>query len=107
MGFMTKETYEKYILQHVFTVVGEDDMSTVKAALAPLIGVQFNILSIPKEILKAFEPSQTGTIIGTLMDACIPQLSKITESAAFDSVELTKNDGILGEREGYPDFVLN
>ncbi len=105
MGFMTKENYEKYILEHTANVVTKEDMLAVKTALKPLIGAQFNILSIPKDILKAFEPSQIGSIIGALMDACIPQLSKITESDTFDSVGLKKNDGILGEREGYPDYI--
>ncbi len=107
MGFMTKDEYEKYVSEHVVSVISEEDIVGIKTALQPLIGAQFNILSIPKEILLAFEPSQIGTIIGSLMDACIPQLSKITESNAFDNVGLRKNDGILGDREGYPDYLHN
>lgn len=105
MAFMTKEEYEAYVAEHASNVVSTEDIAHIKTALQPLIGAQFNILSIPKEILLAFEPSQIGTIIGSLMDACIPQLSKITESNTFDSVGLRKNDGILGEREGYPDYL--
>lgn len=105
MAFMTKEEYEEYVAKHASNVVSTEDIAHIKTALQPLIGAQFNILSIPKEILLAFEPSQIGTIIGSLMDACIPQLSKITESNTFDSVGLRKNDGILGEREGYPDYL--
>ena len=75
-----------YVAEHASNVVSAEDIANIKSALHPLIGVQFNILSIPKEILLAFEPSQIGTIIGSLMDACIPQLSKITESNTFDSV---------------------
>ena len=99
MAFMTRDEYETYVAEHPSTIVSAEEISYIKTALKPLVGAQFNILSIPKEILLAFEPSQIGTIIGTLMDACIPQLSKITESHTFDSVGLRKNNGILGERE--------
>lgn len=105
MAFMTRDEYETYVAEHPSTIVSAEEISYIKTALKPLVGAQFNILSIPKEILLAFEPSQIGTIIGTLMDACIPQLSKITESHTFDSVGLRKNNGILGEREGYPDYL--
>lgn len=104
-GFMTKEAYEKYVADHCETVISQEEINDIKESLKPLIGAQFNVLSIPEEILKAFEPSQVGTIIGSLMDACIPQLSKLTESNEFDSVGLSKNEGILGEREGYPDYI--
>lgn len=105
MAFMTKEEYEAYVKEHTHSVVSGEEIAYIRTALRPLIGAQFNILSIPKEILLAFEPSQIGTIVGSLMDACIPQLSKITESDTFDSVGLRKNDGILGDREGYPDYL--
>ena len=94
MAFMTKEEYEAYVREHTHSVVSSEDIANIKTALSPLIGAQFHILSIPKEILLAFEPSQIGTIVGSLMDACIPQLSKITESDTFDSVGLRKNEGI-------------
>jgi len=78
-----------------------------RAAMAPLIGVQLPILQIPRHALLAFEPSQIGTITGTLMDACIPQLDKVLPKAELEEMEahgLSKHEGILGEREGYPDF---
>mgnify|MGYP004555999561 CR=1 FL=1 len=105
MGFMTREEYERYITENIVNVIGAEAIDDIKTALQPLIGAQFNILSIPEEILLIFEPSQIGTIIGSLMDACIPQLSKITESNTFDNVGLRKNEGILGDREGYPDYL--
>lgn len=105
MGFMTREKYERYVTENIVSVIGAEAIDNIKTALQPLIGAQFNILSIPEEILLAFEPSQIGTIIGSLMDACIPQLSKITESNTFDNVGLRKNEGILGDREGYPDYL--
>jgi len=104
MAFMTKQDFENYISSNPGNSITEQQIYDIKDSLSPLIGTQFNILSIPEEILIAFEPSQIGTIIGSLMDACIPQLSKITEDDAFNSVGLTKNEGILGEREGYPDY---
>jgi hypothetical protein len=105
MAFMTKEEYEQYIAQHIVNPVTPTQIASFRRSLQPLIGAQFNILSIPEEILTAFEPSQIGTIIGALMDACIPQLSKITDSDTFNTVGLRKNDGILGDREGYPDYI--
>lgn len=105
MAFMTKAEYENYIATHHTAVITEEEMHDIRDSLHPLVGAQFNILSIPKEILKAFEPSQVGTIIGTLMDACIPQLHTITDSDMFDHIGLRKNDGILGDREGYPDYL--
>ena len=66
MAFMTKEEYEAYVAEHASNVVSTEDIAHIKTALQPLIGAQFNILSIPKEILLAFEPSQIGTIIGSL-----------------------------------------
>ena len=53
------------------------ELESLGQALQPLPGIQFNILKIPKDILRAFEPSQIGTIVGTLMDACIAQLAQI------------------------------
>ena len=105
MGFMHKDEYEDYVEQYDANVISNEEMEEMKASLSPLIGVQFNVLSIPKEILKAFEPSQIGTIVGSLMDACIPQLSILTDSDMFNFVGLSKNEGILGEREGYPDYI--
>lgn len=104
MAFLTKNDFETYIATHPGNTITNEKIREVKQALLPLIGTQFNILSIPQEILIAFEPSQIGTIIGSLMDACIPQLSKITDDDAFNSVGLTKNEGILGDREGFPDY---
>ena len=92
-------------LYNIVNQVTSAQIDSFSRSLQPLIGAQFNILSIPKEILTAFEPSQIGAIIGALMDACIPQLSKITDSDTFNTVGLRKNSGILGDREGYPDYI--
>jgi hypothetical protein len=66
--------------------------------LSPLIGAEISYLKIPAEAAAAFEPSQVGTIVGTLTDAVLPSI------ALANSVGLFKRAGILGDREGYPDF---
>lgn len=78
--------------------ISEAELNELRAALRPLIGTQFTSLTLPTAALKAFEPSQIGTIVGSLMDALIPHLDDIPQ------VGLEKHEGILGEREGYPDY---
>ena len=89
-----------------------EQMEIFGHSVKTLIGVQLPILQIPEKTLVAFEPSQIGTITGTLMDACIPQLGEIIRDDNLGASRetdcfghgLTKADGILGEREGYPDY---
>ncbi|MDY6392610.1 MAG: hypothetical protein SPL80_07200 [Bacilli bacterium] len=85
--------------------VQKSDILLMKKKFEPLLGAQFNVLSLPEELLMAFEPSQVGSIVGNLIDACIPFLSKITDSELISAIGLSKNEGILGEREGYPDYL--
>jgi hypothetical protein len=75
------------------------ELKKVADQLKPLVGVQFHSLALPTVALRAFEPSQVGTIVGTLMDALIPHLPNAK------AVGLEKAAGVLGEREGYPDYV--
>ena len=70
----------------------------LKNALRPLLGHEVKYLQIPVEAAAQFEPSQIGTIIGTLVDAMLPHI------ALEVGVGLQKHSGILGDREGYPDF---
>lgn len=82
-----------------------DKMVELMARLRPLIGVQLDVLRLPRAVLHAFEPSQIGTITGTLMDACIPQLPALLRTKGLsDAVGISKHEGVLGEREGYPDY---
>ena len=67
-------------------------------ALKPLVGVEIGHLRIPADVAENFEPSQIGTIVGTLTDAVLPSI------ALEKKIGLNKGDGILGDREGYPDF---
>jgi hypothetical protein len=70
------------------------------------MGVQLDVLKLPRDALVGFEPSQIGTIVGTIMDACIPQLHLLTKGrASMADVGLTKYQGTIGEREGYPDYL--
>lgn len=78
--------------------ISKEEIAKLTLALKPLIGTQFTSLTLPAPALKAFEPSQIGTIVGSLMDALIPYLPDIPQ------VGLQKHEGILGEREGYPDY---
>ena len=75
--------------------------------IAPLIGVQLIVLRLPRRALSAFEPSQVGTIVGDLMDACIPELASLVDQQKpeLGGVGLSKHKGVLGDREGYPDYL--
>ena len=79
-------------------MLGQRDLKELRKALEGLVGLRFDGLSLPKVALVQFEPSQVGTLVGTLMDACLPFLPGIPD------VGITKHEGILGEREGYPDY---
>ena len=81
-------------------------LEALKSALKSLVGIQFGVLRIPAGALVGFEPSQVGTVVGVLMDACIPQLDLITDDKEIlDKVGLKKHAGILKDREGYPDYI--
>lgn len=86
--------------------IAQADLAELADSLSDLLGVQLDVLRLPRPVLKAFEPSQIGTIVGTLMDACIPELSNFYENQMvdMDAIGLSKHEGILGEREGYPDY---
>ena len=77
----------------------ERAMLELSNALSPLIGVEISYLKLPPEAARQFEPSQIGTIVGTLTDAVLASI------ASSKPVGLRKGPGILGSREGYPDFL--
>lgn len=86
--------------------ISEDDLKELEDFFSPLVSLPIEVLRLPRSILAGFEPSQIGTIVGTLMDACIPQLSTLLpDNAELENVGLMRADGILGDREGYPDYV--
>ena len=78
--------------------VTPQQLATLHTALHPLKGVQFDSLLLPRVALADIEPSQVGTIVGPLMDAMIPHLTGIAD------IGIEKHEGLLGEREGYPDY---
>jgi hypothetical protein len=88
--------------------ITNEEIVLLHKKFSTLIGLSIPVLNIPRDILKAFEPSQIGTIVGTVMDACIPQIDSIIEnSKVIADIGLQKHEGILGEREGYPDYKTN
>ena len=105
-GYITFAQFKK-LAKLKAPVVSKTEVKRMTKIMSQLIGVQFNILSIPKEILVNFEPSQIGTIVGSLMDACIPQLASIPTTNYLPDIGLHRHNGILGEREGYPDYLHN
>ena len=81
------------------------EIADLARQLAPLVGVRLDLLRLPKAVLSAFEPSQIGTIVGTLMDACIPELPALLRGRGpRDAGGITRHQGAVGEREGYPDY---
>ena len=66
--------------------------------LKPLCGAQVKYLQLPMDLALQIEPSQVGTIVGTLTDLLLPRI------ALEQGIGLIKAAGILGDREGYPDF---
>jgi hypothetical protein len=83
------------------------ELEKLRQALQPLIDVQVGVLRLPKDTLVGFEPSQIGTLVGVIMDACIPQLDLVIEGdqQLLQKVGLKKHAGILKDREGYPDYI--
>lgn len=83
----------------------ESRIEAVRRALRSLVDVQLDLLRIPSAALIGFEPSQIGTIAGALMDASLPQLELLLPgNDLLADVGLRKAPGLLGDREGYPDY---
>ena len=80
------------------TINSQFCLDNLRDTLSPLIGAEVHYLALPRDVIKNFEPSQIGTIVGTLTDAVLPYI------ALEKKVGLHKGVGILGDREGYPDF---
>lgn len=86
--------------------ITQEELDQLKDALVPLLGVQLDVLKIPRVVLQNFEPSQVGSIAGNLMDACIPQLSELLpENDKLADLGLRRTIGMIGDREGYPDYT--
>lgn len=100
---------KKFKIDRIITnKISNENIYKLHQSLNSLIGITLPVLNLPTEILSAFEPSQIGTIIGTIMDACIPQLDKIIDdSTLIEHMGLHKHEGLLGDREGYPDYKMD
>lgn len=86
--------------------IEDPKVKTLIETLSLLKGESLDILSIPKDALVAFEPSQVGTIVGTLMDACIPHLDKLlADGTKFAKLGISRAAGDNKDREGYPDYI--
>lgn len=86
-------------------MISDQEIQQVDASVRPLIGLQLDLLLIPEPVLTALEPSQIGTIVGTLMDATLPLLGVLP--LGLPDIGITKHEGILKDREGYPDYLHN
>ena len=85
--------------------IADAEIADLASRLQGLIGVRLDVLQLPRSVLQAFEPSQIGTIVGTLMDACIPELPTLLRGQeGAGEYGIAKHEGVLGEREGYPDY---
>lgn len=80
------------------SITTEHALQELRQALQPLCGTQVRYLQLPTDLALNIEPSQVGTIVGTLTDLLLPRI------ALEQGIGLTKAAGILGDREGYPDF---
>ncbi|NBB17511.1 hypothetical protein GVN21_19290 [Caulobacter sp. SLTY] len=80
-------------------ITEEEALEKLREALSPLCGTPVDYLRLPADMALQMEPSQIGTIVGTLTDLMLPRI------ALAKGIGLTKAAGLLGEREGYPDFV--
>lgn len=76
-------------------------LESLRTALTPLRDTQVRYLQLPADPALQIEPSQVGTIVGTLTDLLLPRI------ALEKGIGLTKAAGLLGDREGYPDFQHN
>ena len=89
--------------------ISERDLSALRASFLPLIGLRVSWLSIPDAALVGFEPSQLAVIVNTLLDAALPQIERLAtdpeNAAKLRGIGLSKFPTIIGQREGYPDYV--
>lgn len=79
-------------------ITDDGALSGLREALRPLCGTPIDFLRLPADMALQMEPSQIGTIVGTLTDLMLPRI------ALSKGIGLSKAAGLLGEREGYPDF---
>ena len=82
-------------------ITNADALTSLEEALKPLCGTTVDYLKLPAEMGMEIEPSQVGTIVGTLTDLLLPRIALEKGIGLKKAVSF---GGTLGEREGYPDF---
>lgn len=103
-GRWPKHTYRLATEKHDLKwgpITNPEALAALEDTLKPLCGTTVDYLKLPAEMGLEIEPSQVGTIVGTLTDLLLPRI------ALEKGIGLTKAvsfGGTLGEREGYPDF---
>ncbi len=89
--------------------IGDQEIRNLERQFQPLIGLKIDWLSLPRQALLGFEPSQIAVIVNTLLDAALPQirlLSLSPENAEkLQHVEFLKPPRHVGQREAYPDYI--
>ncbi len=85
------------------------ELDALQKAFQPMVGLKITWLSIPNQALPGFEPSQIAVIVNTLLDAILPQIEHLAtdeeNAKRLRGIRLSKSPGIIGQREGYPDYV--
>lgn len=91
--------------------ISQEDLNSLKDKFKAFIGLRIDWLSIPADALEGFEPSQIAVIINTLLDAALPQIEYLKVGAAnsekLNNLKLSKPTRTVGQRESYPDYVLD
>lgn len=89
--------------------ITEKELNELYEAIKPLLNMKIDWLSIPDDALEGFEPSQVAVIVNTLLDGILPQIELLAideeNKKKLQDIGLSKAPGVLGEREGYPDYV--
>src|SRR5713101_2355532 len=85
------------------------ELQALRHVFQPLVGLKITWLSIPNRALPGFEPSQIAVIVNTLLDAILPKIEHLAtdeeNAKRLRGIGLSKAPGIIGQREGYPDYV--
>ncbi len=86
--------------------ISTEELSLLRNCLNPIVGKTLDILRIPISALHGFEPSQIGSIVGLLMDACIPQFTTLfsDEALSLDLKRATSSHFSDSDHEVYPDY---
>jgi hypothetical protein len=89
--------------------ITKEELAELYESIKPLLNMRIDWLSIPDNALDGFEPSQVAVIVNTLLDGILPQIELLAideeNRKKLHGIGLKKAPGLLGEREGYPDYV--